>query len=224
MALLLKNGIRDRNARIIPKSRWILEGTMNIDDRLDSINMEMIAFLRTKLDDPGMANYYRNRVETDSMLNSDDRAVIKYIWQNFPDKTRIQEAAAGAGQLGISLGLIGYGHVLAVESGLARHRISSCMEMKLDSACCSFCYPWQVSVIKYRPVDLLVTINAFSSSCDMYKDRPVFQELLDNGTDVIFCPELYGKQGPKEHGLECDTITNITDRIFYFHKKFQRAI
>jgi len=193
---------------------------MNIDDRLDEINDRMVAFMRTQLDSEGMKNYYTARVENNCMLNDDERAVIKYIWDGFPSRTRAAEIAAGLGQLGIALNLIGYDEIYTIENNEDRYNLGLDLRNDLEAF---GAYPhtgmWQNLLGDY---ELYVTVNAVSGGCNIKFDRERFQALLDNGTDIIFCPELYGEQGPKEHGLECDTITNVTERIFHFHKQFRR--
>jgi len=200
------------------ETRWTEK--MNIEEKLDTINSQMVAFMRGLPTNEGMREYYDLRAWVGEILSAEERLVIKYIWQNFRDNTSIVEMAAGLGQLGIALKMLGFHHITVCETSRERYELCGKMHEGISSPINVYRSRWQGYWQDHG--GLYVTVNAVSSGCSMELDRELMQSLLNKGTDIIFCPELYGAQGPKEHGLEADTITQVNDRIFHFHKAFHR--
>jgi hypothetical protein len=182
------------------------------EEILSDINKRMVNFTIDRIrslgeTESGAYPYYSALSKNQEMLNSVDLWLIDYIFEKYPEESKIHEIGCGAAQLGHALSSLGY-NVIASEVDSRRFNFAFALGAHLNSGC---------KIVKANSFevpgkfDLIVTKNAVAGGFVIDNDIRFYQKETQSGADCIINKMLYGDMSDpipaiKKAGIEFEIL------------------
>ncbi len=138
----------------------------------------------------GLYDYYKRRINNNTILSKDDELLINYIIENLDKNSKIIEIAAGLGQVSHYLKYNGFKNITINECDSKRYNLAKILNDKLGNNCLLLKNFYQK--IPLQNYDYIFTINGVSSNLGALEDLQLFEKLLNSGKKIILKEGYFG--------------------------------